>query len=177
MNNTFKIVPARPQDLPALAAIEVAAAKLLKGYAPECVLAETTSDKAFLSAQQQGHIWVALENDAPIGFAHLRILDLQSAHLEEIDVLPTHGRRGIGTELVMTVCDWANTSGFRYLSLTTFRDVPWNMPFYARLGFEVIPSKDLSADLRAIIENERRRGLDPERRVAMRRICSYSLSE
>ena len=49
------------------------------------------------------------------------------------------------------------------------RDVPWNMPFYARLGFGIVPRMQLSAALSAIVEDETRRGLDPARRVVMRR--------
>src|SRR3954447_13818935 len=52
------------------------------------------------------------------------------------------------------------------------RDVPWNRPFYARLGFEVVPSSELSHALRAVVEDERRRGLDPSRRVVMRKRCA-----
>jgi hypothetical protein len=44
------------------------------------------------------------------------------------------------------------------------------MPFYARLGFELIPPAELSSVLRAVVEDETRRGLDPARRVAMRRV-------
>lgn len=172
MKDDCTITRARPEDLPMLPAIELAAAKLLEGYAPESVLAETTRDETFLAAQRQGHLWVALVNNEPVGFACIRILDPESVHLEEIDVLPSYGRRGIGTRLVKRVCQWASASEYRSVTLTTFRDVPWNMPFYAQLGFEVIPPKDLSTGLRATIEDEARRGLDPERRVAMRRVCS-----
>jgi hypothetical protein len=54
------------------------------------------------------------------------------------------------------------------VTLTTFRAVPWNMPFYARLGFEEIPSGELTPALRSVINDEVRRGLDPRRRLAMR---------
>jgi len=61
--------------------------------------------------------------------------------------------------------------GFESVTLTTFRDVPWNMPFYERLGFEVVPTPALSPALRAVVDDETRRGLDPIRRVVMRRPC------
>jgi GNAT superfamily N-acetyltransferase len=168
----YIITPARPQDVPLLSAIELAAAKLLAGYAPDAVLSEITSEIELDQAQESGQLWVALAGNVPVGFAYVKIFGSDTAHLEEIDVHPAHGRRGIGTSLVMTVCDWATASGCRSVTLTTFRDVPWNMPFYARLGFEVIPSEELSAAMLAIIENETRRGLDQRRRVAMRRICA-----
>jgi GNAT superfamily N-acetyltransferase len=99
----------------------------------------------------------------------VEILEPGVAHLEEIDVHPEHGRRGLGTRLVIAICAWALTAGYRSLTLSTFRDVPWNMPFYAQLGFEVVPHDDLSPALRAVVRDETRRGLDPTRRVVMRR--------
>ena len=41
------------------------------------------------------------------------------------------------------------------------------MAFYERLGFEEIPATMMSPALRAVLENEARRGLDVSRRVAM----------
>jgi len=167
----YKIAAARPSDLPLLPAIELAAATLLAGHAPASVLAETTRQADLEDAQQRGHLWVALADDVPVGFAHIMMLGPGIAHLEEIDVHPEHGRRGLGRRLVITVCTWAATNGCSCVTLTTFRDVPWNMPFYARLGFEQIPLAELSPALLSVIEDETRRGLDPGRRVAMRRRC------
>ena len=164
----YTIVEARPQDVPFLAAIELAAARMLMGHAPESVLNETTSNEALLAAQNKGHLWVAVADDVPVGFAHMKVLDPEVIHLEEIDVLPEHGRRGIGTQLVKAVCRWAAANNYRYVTLTTFRHVPWNMPFYARLGFEEIPDTELTPSLRSIIAAETRRGLNPELRVPMR---------
>ena len=165
----YAITQARATDLARLSAIELAAAKLLAGHAPESVLTETTPDEVLQAAQTQGRLWVALVDDAPVGFAHVEIIEPTIAHLDEIDVHPEHGRRGLGTRLVMAVCAWAATAGFRAVTLTTFRDVAFNMPFYTRLGFDVIPPEELSAALRDVIDDETRRGLDPARRVAMRR--------
>jgi predicted N-acetyltransferase YhbS len=88
-------------------------------------------------------------------------------HLEELDVLPSHGRRGLGAALVRTACDWAAASGYARITLTTFRAVPWNMPFYARLGFTEIPRRLLRPELAAVVAAEARRGLDPAARVVM----------
>jgi GNAT superfamily N-acetyltransferase len=134
-------------------------------------LRETTSDSVLEGAVRQGHLWVALAGNAPVGFAHVEIIDARTAHLEEIDVLPAHGRRGLGTRLVTEVCEWAASAGYDAVTLTTFRDVPWNRPFYERLGFRVVAGAELSAALRAIADDETRRGLDPSRRVAMERPC------
>jgi GNAT superfamily N-acetyltransferase len=167
----YRIDRARPSDLPLLPAIELAAATLLAGHGPASVLAETTSQADLEDAQQRGHLWVARADGVPVGFAHIEVLEPGIAHLEEIDVHPEHGRRGLGRRLVGAVCRWAAANGYAWVTLSTFRDVPWNMPFYARLGFEEIPREEFSPALLSVIDDETRRGLDPRRRVAMRRPC------
>ena len=168
LSHRYDIALARPGDLSRIAPIELAAARLLVGHVPEAVLEEVTSDEDLQAAQRAGQLWVALSSDMPVGFALVEMLEPDAAHLEEIDVHPDHGRRGLGTRLVRHVCRWAETQGHGALTLTTFRDVPWNMPFYARLGFEEVAPAALTPALRALLEDEARRGLDPGRRVAMR---------
>jgi GNAT superfamily N-acetyltransferase len=165
----YTITAARREDLTRLAAMERAAARLLAGHAPESVLNETTSLDVLKHAQRDGRLWVALADDVPVGFAHAELVERGAVHLEEIDVRPDHGRRGLGTKLILEVCQWAANNGYGAVTLTTFRDVPWNMPFYAQLGFDVVAPQQVSAPLRAIVEDETRRGLDPSRRVVMRR--------
>ena len=168
MKHLYRIINARPHDVHSIGAIEIAAARLFEGYVPDEVLHETTGEQDLQEAQSEGRLWVALAGESPIGFAHVEVFDPISAHLEEIDVHPDHGRRGVGTRLVTEVCKWAWKRGYRAVTLTTFRDIPWNMPFYLRLGFEEIPKRELTPGLRAILRSEARRGLDPRRRVAMR---------
>jgi len=171
MTPMYTITRARTTDLAHLPAIELAAARLLAGHAPESVLTATTCIAELEEAQRHGRLWVALADDVPVGFAHVAVLEPTALHLEEIDVHPEHGRRGLGTRLVTVVCAWAAIRGYRSVTLTTFRDVPWNMPFYARLGFAVIPPDELGPALLSVVRDEARRGLDPTRRVAMRRRC------
>lgn len=165
----YTISAARLADLGLLPAIELAAARLLEGRAPESVLGETTSQGVLAEAQRDGHLWVALADDVPVGFAHVETIEPDVAHLEEIDVHPEHGRRGLGTRLVLQVCQWAAVNGYEAVTLTTFRDVPWNMSFYSRLGFRLVPTEQLSPGLRGVVEDETRRGLDVSRRVVMKR--------
>jgi GNAT superfamily N-acetyltransferase len=164
----YSIVAARLADIPALPEIELAAARLLAGHAPDSVVSESTDEQVFLHAQAEGRLWVALDGDTPVGFALAEVFSERQAHLEEIDVAPRHGRRGVGTGLVEAVCDWARRRGFEELTLTTFRALPWNMPFYARLGFEEVSGDDLTPELEAIARDETARGLDRRSRVVMR---------
>jgi N-acetylglutamate synthase-like GNAT family acetyltransferase len=103
-------------------------------------------------------------------------VDARTAHLEENDVLPAHGRRGLGTRLVEEVCRWAASAGYEYVTLTTFRDLPWHAPFYERLGFRAVLPAELPSALRSVGEDETRRGRDPSRRVAMTRQCGPRLA-
>jgi GNAT superfamily N-acetyltransferase len=122
----------------------------------------------FEAAQRDGTLWVARdEHGAPVGFALVERLGAEF-HLEEMDVLPEHGRRGIGTALVRAVCDWAARKGSASVTLCTFRDIPWNAPFYQRLGFRSLDLHELPPALRERMREEAEHGLTWEHRVAMR---------
>jgi GNAT superfamily N-acetyltransferase len=107
-----------------------------------------------------------------VGFAWVEVLDGQ-AHLEELAVLPEHGRAGLGRALVEAVAAWAGEAGYSAITLATYRDVPWNGPFYARCGFAVLPRWRWTPGLRRIRRRERRGGLDDlGARVVMRRLTA-----
>jgi GNAT superfamily N-acetyltransferase len=109
---------------------------------------------------------VFVAHDPPVGFASMGIVD-GMAHLWQLAVLPSSGRRGLGTMLVASVCDWSRSHGFDAVTLTTFRDVPWNGPFYEKLGFR--PLTDLTSGLAAVRQHERAIGDDDfGPRIAMR---------
>jgi GNAT superfamily N-acetyltransferase len=170
------IARAGPEHLASLAAIELAAAQLVKGHASESVLNEATDYRTFAEAARQGLLWVALADDVPVGFALVQMLADDVPHLDEVDVEPSHGRRGIGSALVRTVCEWATASGFSMLTLTTFRAVPWNLPFDARLGFVEIPIDLLRPELAAVVSDEAARGLAPAARAVMAYRCASSVT-
>jgi GNAT superfamily N-acetyltransferase len=113
-------------------------------------------------------LWAALSSDeTPVGFAIVRVVD-DAAHIQEIDVHPDYGRRGIGTSLIRSVCTWASSAELAAVTLTTFRHLPWNAPFYERLGFRPLEAGELTPGLAKIFRTEVTRGLDPAKRVAMR---------
>jgi GNAT superfamily N-acetyltransferase len=91
---------------------------------------------------------VVLASGTPaVGFACVEIVD-GLAHLWQVSVHPGAARQGRGRALVEAVCEWASANRYPAVTLTTFRDVPWNGPFYARLGFQ--PIDQLSPGLLAI---------------------------
>ncbi len=114
-------------------------------------------------------LWVAAAaDDRPVGFALACVVD-SNAHLDELDVLPEHGRHGIGTALVETACAWGRANGFKAITLSTLSHIPWNAPFYSRLGFRILPPDELSETLQSLLREEVEHGLPADHRVVMRR--------
>src|SRR5690606_25114730 len=78
-----------------------------------------------------------------------------------------HGRRGLGTRLVQAVIAWAQARGFGHLVLMTFRHLPWNAPFYRKLGFLPVPHEAMGPGLAGLFDEEAQAGIDPGKRIAM----------
>jgi GNAT superfamily N-acetyltransferase len=164
-----RIDPSRADDLPKLPALERAANVLFEGRGLAGVVAgDVTSLEELSYAHAAGLLLVARADDGePIGFALLEIID-GDVHLEEIDVHPAHGGRGVGRALLDAVVRFARHAGHRAVTLTAFRDVPWNAPFYASAGFREVAPDELREGLAAVVRDEAARGLDPAQRVTMR---------
>ncbi|ALX67151.1 GNAT family N-acetyltransferase [Microbacterium sp. XT11] len=114
-----------------------------------------------------GFIFLAYEgrHPEPVGFAQALELD-GHAHLEQLSVLPSRMRRGIGRKLVGAALAEAARRGYKLITLRTYADVPWNAPFYATCGFEL--SEPGSPLLCGLIDAEQRLGIDRYgRRVQM----------
>lgn len=120
------------------------------------------------SQQRIGQVWVAADaGDRPVGF--IVVFELEGAiHIEEISVHPDYGGRGLGTRLIETLMQWAKQQGYPAITLSTFRDVPWNAPFYERIGFRVIEEVEMSTEVRGWFREETRVWF-PLARVWMRR--------
>ena len=167
----YLIEPARAEDLAKLAQVEIAANALFAGRGIAGVVAnDSTSLEELAHAHAAGLLWVARDaGRASRSASRCSRSWTGSAHLEEIDVHPAHGRRGVGRALLDAVVAWARGAGHRAVTLTTFRDIPWNAPFYERAGFRALAPHELGPGLAAVVRDEAARGLDPAQRVAMRR--------
>lgn len=60
-------------------------------------------------------------------------------------------------------------AAYAALTLTTYANVPWNAPYYERLGFRIMTVDQITEGLRRIREHEQARGLAKWPRVTMRR--------
>ncbi len=169
----FAVRLAARSDVSRLPAVERAAAARFEtcpeqtGLTREA-LEKTLSVEEHHRARRAGRLWVAVDSEnRPVGFAHVRELG-GVAHLEELDVLPGHGRRGIGSALLEAVFGAARAAGHSAVTLSTFRDVPWNAPFYRRRGFHVVTPAERTEALEDLVATEKRLGLRTDLRVAMR---------
>ena len=166
--DTVSIRTATGRDLAAIPGIELAAAGMFSETdLPHGIRYRVTTPEDLRVALDGNRLWVAVgPGDQVVGFAKVSIVDGQ-AYLDEIDVLPDFGRRGIGTRLVGAVTDWARDRAFETLSLVTFRHLPWNAPFYAKLGFSMLDSSEHGREVSGLIEEEGRAGIDIGNRVVM----------
>ncbi len=146
-----------PGDLVSLRDVELRAAARFAEVGLEAAARWPTVPPELLAQQQTlGLLWVA--GDPPVGFAVA--LALRGAlHLHEIDVVPEAGGRGLGRALIGAVSAEAARRGLGEVTLVTFRDVPWNAPYYRRLGFRESAEAARRPEIAAILEEERRSGL------------------
>lgn len=70
------------------------------------------------------------------------------------------------------VCRWAAEQGFLQVTLTTFRTVPWNAPFYEKLGFVELAPVAWTPGLRARAAAETAAGLPAADRAVLGRNLS-----
>ncbi|WLW51248.1 GNAT family N-acetyltransferase [Streptomyces sp. YU58] len=119
--------------------------------------------------RRTGRLWVAAdEGDRPVAYLMGEPVD-GAFHVEQVSVHPDAARRGVGRALLAYAADHARGQNLTALTLTTFAEVPWNAPYYTRLGFHVLDEADLTPGLRHIRAHEATLGLDRWPRVCMRR--------
>jgi ribosomal protein S18 acetylase RimI-like enzyme len=111
-----------------------------------------------------GLAWVASDDDIPVGYLLAEIVD-GCLYISQVSVHPRVARQGLGQQLI----DHVAAEEYPALVLTTFRDVPWNAPYYQRLGFVILADDEITPGLRTIREYQATIGLDRWPRVCMRR--------
>jgi GNAT superfamily N-acetyltransferase len=166
----MRIRPAAPAELPALQDIERAAGAPFRDLGmPEIADDEPPAPDVLERYRRAGRCWVAAdERDRPAAYLLAEPVD-GALHIEQVSVHPRAARRGVGRALLAHAADRARQEGLTALTLTTFTEVPWNAPYYARLGFQPLPEADLTPGLREIRATEAAHGLDRWPRVCMRK--------
>ncbi|KAK3294432.1 acyl-CoA N-acyltransferase [Chaetomium fimeti] len=155
----FRLRPATESDLPLLGTIHQSAISTF-AQIPELAAAECSLPPLPLALLQTFEVVIAVEDSADggatgdpeaaaeriKGFVALRLLD-GVAFIAMICVRATDQRQGVGRELLAHAIAQSETRGFRAISLTTFRDVPWNGKWYRQMGFAEIADKEVETEL------------------------------
>ncbi|WP_248920367.1 GNAT family N-acetyltransferase [Pseudomonas entomophila] len=160
--------PTLAQDLPRLPALERSAAQAFRQYPALAWLADSDvmAEAEHARFQTENGSWVAVnDQDQPLGFLCAAVIG-DNLHIHELSVCQQAQGQGLGRQLLDQAIQAARAAGLRAVTLTTFADVPWNGPFYARFGFELLTAEQLDPRLTAILAQERAHGL--EGRCAMR---------
>ncbi|MFE6853213.1 GNAT family N-acetyltransferase [Streptomyces sp. NPDC057674] len=168
----MRIRAAAPAELPLLQDIERAAGEPFRTLGMAAIADDDPLPLDVLESYRcAGRAWVAVDAaDRPVAYLLTDTVD-GSAHIEQVSVHPDAARRGVGRALIEHLAATAGEQGLASLTLTTFAEVPWNAPYYARLGFRPLADSDpaLTEGLRAISRAEAAHGLSVWPRVCMRR--------
>jgi predicted N-acetyltransferase YhbS len=166
-----KIRAAENDDIEALREIERRAGALFREIGMVAVAdEEPTPRHEFAVAVDAERVFVCEDDRRRQVIGYLMVENVDSAmHIAEVSVSPEYARQRVGQALIDHTAEWAREQGTTALTLTTFRDVPWNAPYYERLGFRVMTPEEIGPALAAIVRTESQREWGREPRVCMRR--------
>jgi len=171
----MRIRPAAPADLPLLQDIERAAGEPFRTLGmTEIADDEPPALELLERFRKAGHAWIAEGDQAegsggrPVAYLIGEPVD-GAFHIEQVSVHPDAAHRGVGRTLIAYAADRARGQGLTGLTLTTFTEVPWNAPYYERIGFRPLTDPELTPGLRRIRATEAEHGLDRWPRVCMYR--------
>ena len=108
-------------------------------------------------------VWIAADEQVLGAFLIAGVMDGEF-YIDEISVAASHQRRGVGRTLIETALADAKRRRYRAAKLTTDRSLPWNAPYYARIGFRILEAAT-PPQLAARLASQP----NPERRCAMQR--------
>jgi predicted N-acetyltransferase YhbS len=167
----FYLRPARETELDAAIEIDDDACTL---YTEMGLSFEHEDDDPFFKmeserwaeALRKKRMLMACNNEGErVGFVVFDIVEGRP-FVEQISVRRAWMKRGVGRALVERAKRWSVREG--ELWLTTYGDsVPWNKPWYERLGFVEVTDADCGPEINAILAAERAALPTSERRLAM----------
>ena len=162
----LRIRAARPDEAELIRKIEDSAAARFKGSDHAYVTDHPAPPAEIYAAlAAEGLVLMADQDGGAVGFAACELYP-DALHLKELAVLHRKQGQGIGRALIEAVAKEARRRGRSAVTLTTFRDLAWNAPWYARQGFVELGAGTLGERLRQELAEEDARGLAS--RCAMR---------
>ena len=165
----FSIRPTRVTDVPDLPAIERSAGKLFRTI-PDLAWVAEGEDlpvEVHLQFSAAGTSWVAEDCSGPlIAFLCSEVMG-NALHIWELAVALHRQRSGTGRALLNEAISFARRQRLDFVTLTTFRLVPWNEPAYQKMGFVTLRPEECSDSLVELLEREAAAGQPRSQRCAM----------
>lgn len=157
-------------EAPRLRTIEAAAGEMFRDVDMAAVAeGELPTVPALRGFIAEGRVWVLTpQGESPMAYLLTDVVD-GCVHIEQVSVHPSRARQGLGRALIDHIGATAYLQGIPAITLTTFTEVPWNAPYYRRLGFIELHPADITPGLHAVRAHERELGLDAWPRICMRR--------
>jgi len=161
------IRPATEVDLERLVDVEVKAGQLFHTVGMSKVAEDVPGRGELREAIESERVWVTEVGAEVAGYISAEVLD-GNAHVAQVSVAPEYAGQRIGRTMVEFVEAWGRAAGRPATTLTTFRDVPWNGPYYLRLGYHVLAGNDIGPELARTMTHEAALpGIDASLRCAM----------
>lgn len=163
----FRVRRAHPSELASIQAIELsAAARFRQSPHPHAAALPPLTIERLMRLREDDGLWVvqAPSGSSLVAFVALEPLE-RDLYIVELDVIPEHAGARLGAALLDHAALLSQRRGLVRLVLRTFTDVPWNAPYYRKLGFSELDV--LPPSLSAVLEHELDAGLDLERRVTL----------
>lgn len=163
---SLRIRPARPDEAETIREIEDDAAARFRGSAHAYVFDHPAPPaEVYAELAAEGLVLMADQDGAAVGFAAFEVFR-DALHLKELAVRHAQQGQGLGRALIKAVIAEAKARRRKAVTLTTFRDLDWNAPWYERQGFVELGAGQLGERLRQELADEDERGLSS--RCAMR---------
>ncbi|MEZ5998226.1 MAG: GNAT family N-acetyltransferase [Hyphomonas sp.] len=164
----YLIAPAQLEDVDAMINVDLAAGQL---FAPTGhISGEALNDHVPATVLEQaigaGDIFKTQTREGIVAGFALVSRRGGTLYLDQISVHPDHGRQGLGASLMQHVFQLAKKRKLKQVTLSTFREIPWNGPFYRKLGFRELARREM-ADWMLELERIQAQSLDVSQRCFM----------
>lgn len=165
----IRIRLATTDDVPKVAPLEAAAAEVYRTIGMDAIADDAPiAESLLLQAVEEQRLWVAVE------YGELRAYLLgdflpESLHIDQVTVHPDAARRGIGALVIESASSDERAKERGCVTLTSFANVPWNAPYYERIGFMDIAESEWPAGIAEKVAEDQENGISRWPRVVMRR--------
>ena len=168
----IRIRLASADDVPKVAPLEKAAAELFRSIGMDAVADDAPiADAILLQAVEENRLWVAVEYGVLKAYLLGDFLP-QSLHIDQVTVHPDASHRGLGALMIESVSADPRSKERGLITLTSFANVPWNAPYYERIGFLDIAESEWPEGVAEKVAEDQQHGLTLWPRLVMNGLFS-----